>query len=352
MKALVTERLSSKLLDKLAVLFYWAFGSIYLAQRGAEFMVRNNLPLVVSIVEYMAKTGTGTDECLKKKCLPVWVHYYQPIPEIADLEQQHVWDKISDLGGINFQPEKQVVFLAQIGKEFGKECSWPKNPTPDPFEFYTDNPNFSFACAAVSHSMIRKYKPRRLIEIGSGSSSCVIANALEKNLDSSSPVHYEYTIIDPYPTDRVRALAKDNVILLSERVELQDLQMFDQLQENDILFIDSGHSVRTGSDVNFLILDVLPRLAPGVIVHFHDIGLPYEYAKVYFTNPAFRVFWTESYLLQAFLAFNREFEVLLAVNYLMKNHRAEFCTAFPHIDTDEYRFSGSFWLRRVSKTIV
>ena len=133
---------------------------------------------------------------------------------------------------------------------------------------------------------------------------------------------------------------------------MQDPQMFDQLQENDILFIDSGHCVRTGSDVNFLILDVLPRLSPGVVVHFHDIGLPDEYPKVYFTNPDFRVFWTEAYLLQAFLAFNQDFEVLLAVSYLMKNHRAEFCVAFPHIDTDEYRISGSFWLRRLPKPIM
>jgi hypothetical protein len=82
-----------------------------------------------------------------------------------------------------------------------------------------------------------------------------------------------------------------------------DLAFLEELKENDILFIDSGHTVRTRSDVNFLILEVLPRLAPGAIVHFHDIPLPFEYQKVYFTNPTFRVFWTEAYLLQSFLAF-------------------------------------------------
>jgi hypothetical protein len=136
--------------------------------------------------------------------------------------------------------------------------------------------------------------------------------------------------------------------LIKERVELTDIKLFDQLRENDVLFIDSSHTVRTGGDVNYLILDVLPRLAPGVIVHFHDISLPYEYSQVYFTNPSFRVFWTEAYLLQAFLSLNSQYEILLAMNYLMSDCLEEFCSAFPHFEpAKNWANSGSFWIRRV-----
>lgn len=127
-----------------------------------------------------------------------------------------------------------------------------------------------------------------------------------------------------------------------------DIRPFETLGQNDILFIDSGHTVRTGSDVNFLYLDVLPRLAQGVIVHIHDIGLPSEYPKVYFTNPTFRVFWTEAYLLQAFLSLNPHYEIMLAMNYLTADHWDEFCKAFEHFNPDVHKAtSGSFWIRRI-----
>ncbi len=157
----------------------------------------------------------------------------------------------------------------------------------------------------------------------------------------------KYAIIDPYPAPLVKSGLPGLTKIIPERVELVDIALFNNLGEGDILFIDSGHTVRTGGDVNFLFLDVLPRLAPGVIVHVHDINLPYEYPEVYFTNPSFRMFWTEAYLLQAFLAFNSEFEVLLALNYLMTDKKDEFCQAFPYYDPSLHKaISGSFWMRR------
>jgi hypothetical protein len=96
------------------------------------------------------------------------------------------------------------------------------------------------------------------------------------------------------------------------------------------------------------VLDVLPVLAPGVVVHFHDIPLPYEYAEVYFTNPRFRMFWTEAYLLQAFLCHSSAYQVLLAMNFVMRDHGAAFRSAWPYYDPAIHRFpSHSFWIRRV-----
>jgi len=119
------------------------------------------------------------------------------------------------------------------------------------------------------------------------------------------------------------------------------------LEKDDILFIDSSHTVRIGGDVNFLILEILPKLKPGVIIHFHDIPIPNEYPKIYYLNPKFRVFWTESYLLQAFLSLNVEFEILMAIGFIMKVHDEEFKHFFPYYNKNEnLLISSSFWIRR------
>jgi hypothetical protein len=173
----------------------------------------------------------------------------------------------------------------------------------------------------------------------------VIAAALRKN-EKESGKRAEYTLVDPFPENGLEQLPGVGRVL-RQRVELLETALFQTLGENDILFVDSGHTVRTGGDVNFLVLDVLPILAPGVVVHFHDIPLPYEYAETYFTNPQFRMFWTEGYLLQAFLCHNAAYEILLAMNFLMRDHAAVFTSAWPHYDPTIHRFpSHSFWIRR------
>ena len=282
---------------------------------------------VAMLVKRMANTGKGTDECLELGCITRGRSYYSPVPDIFDLENRSVWGRKSELAGVNFRPEKQLELMPKLGQEYGDECTWPQHATEEETEFYLKNNSFSYGCAASLHTIIRHFKPRHFIEIGSGHSSKVISVALEKNKQDESSQAAEYTIIDPYPSEMVSKLPAISR-LVKEKVECVDLKVFESLGSNDILFVDSSHTVKTGGDVNFMLLDVLPRLKPGVLVHFHDINLPYEYPKVYFTNPQFRVFWTEAYLLQAFLAFNSKFEVLLAMNYLQTDHMNEFCKAF------------------------
>jgi hypothetical protein len=293
----------------------------------------------------MAHSGAGTDACLRHDCLPLPVNFHSPVPDLADLEQRGVWNRVSSLEGIDFRAGAQYELLQDLGKNFGQECKWPLSATSDQHQFFTENVSFSYGCAAVLHGILRKFKPRKVIEVGSGNSSLVISGALRRN--SEEGIQAEYVIIDPYPRDIIRKGLPRLTKLFEERVELMEPEIFRQLEENDILFVDSGHVVRMGSDVNFLILDVLPCLAPGVIIHFHDISLPYEYSKVYATNPAFRMFWTEAYLLQAFLSCNSKFEILLAMEYLMKDHKEAFCSAFQSYDPKVHKaISGSFWIRR------
>lgn len=307
--------------------------------------IRGNYNGIAKIVEEMAETGRGTDACLEHHCLPMQVHFYSPVPDIKDLAARRVWDRRSLLPGVDFQVDKQLRFLMELGRQFGNECRWPLKPTGDPSDFHTVNGCFSYGCAASLHTMIRYLRPRQLIEIGSGFSSRVISAAVKCNSDEGNPC--QYVIVDPFPGEGITGGRLSQDRLIQERVELLEAETFEALGENDILFIDSGHTVRTGSDVNFLFLEVLPRLRPGVVIHVHDICLPYEYPKVYFTNPSFRVFWTEAYLLQAFLAFNTEFEVLLAMNFIQTDHMGAFCEAFPHFNLEEnWAHSGSFWIRR------
>jgi len=314
---------------------------------ATRFTVRRFTPVLARMISYMARTGLGTDECLRRGALPMPVHYHSPVPDLKDLEQRQVWNRRSDLAGIDFRPEAQVAFLRELGQEFGRECDWPLLPSDDLHQLHIKNGNFSYGCAASLHCVLRHFKPRRVIEIGSGNSSLVVAAALSLNSKESATGRGNYTIVDPYPRPIIENGLPGLTQLIKERVELLDVGFFNDLRENDVLFIDSGHTVRTGSDVNYLMLEVLPRLSPGVIVHFHDIHLPYEYSRVYATNPQFRMFWTEAYLLQAFLCLNSQFEVLLGLAYLMMDQRDSFQSAFPLYDPIEHQdVSGSFWIRR------
>jgi hypothetical protein len=304
--------------------------------------------VLAPLISHMTTTGLGTDACLAHGCLPLPVHYYSPVPDLTDLNNRQVWTRRSNLPGIEWNMAEQLALLALIGGRFGGECNWPPAPTGDPMQYYTENNSFIFGCAAGTHCMIRYSLPGHVIEIGSGYSSLVINGALELNARDISR-SCEYTIIDPYPQQFINpGLSRLNK-LMGQRVETVNPVVFQQLQANDILFIDSGHTVRIGSDVNFLILEILPLLNPGVIIHFHDIPMPYEYPAAYYTNPAFRMLWTESYLLQAFLCHNNQFRILLALDCIMREHLPEFKQAFCHYDPAIYHNgSGSFWIQKRS----
>jgi len=111
--------------------------------------------VLAPIITHMARTGIGTDLCLRLESLPLPVNFHSPVPDLEDLERRKVWDRRSDLVGVDFRPDAQVAFLLKLGKEFGRECDWPLNPSGDPYMFYTENSSFSYGCAAVTHSILR-----------------------------------------------------------------------------------------------------------------------------------------------------------------------------------------------------
>ena len=183
--------------------------------------------------------------------------------------------------------------------------------------------------------MVRHFQSRFIIEVGSGFSSLVLGAAAAEN-DSAGIIS-----IEPFPREFLRKGFPGLRSLIEKKVQDIDLNFFSQLESGDILFIDSSHTVKIGGDVNYLFLEVLPRLKPGVIVHVHDIFLPFDYRRDWVLDE-FR-FWTEQYLLQAFMMFNSEFEVVMANSYLNHYHQEDLKAAFPDLPSWE---GGSFWLRR------
>ena len=259
------------------------------------------------------------------------VHFYEPIPDTQSLPET-LWSKASELPGINMNDSAQLDLLRNhFSKLRGEYETLSAEPSPGqlcPFRG-TD--------VLVAYCMVRHFQPRRIIEVGSGFSSLVLSRAAAKNKSSS------LICIDPFPNELIR---KDNSIpvlqsLIESKVQDVHVEFFSQLESGDILFIDSSHTVKIGGDVNYLFLEVLPRLKPGVIVHVHDIFLPFEYRRDWMMEE-FR-FWTEQYLLQAFLIFNSQFEVLMANSYLNHYYLPDLKAAFPNL---RRWIGGSFWIQR------
>ena len=259
------------------------------------------------------------------------VHFYEPIPDTQSLPET-LWSQPSELVGIDMNDAMQLELLRNSFSKFRQEYETiPAEPLPGqlwPFRG-TD--------VLVAYCMVRHFQPRRIIEIGSGFSSLVLGRAAASNKSSA------LICIDPFPhkltREKNRIPALQSVI--ESKVQDVDVEFFSQLESGDILFIDSSHTVKTGGDVNYLFLEVMPRLKPGVIVHVHDIFLPFEYRRDWMLKE-FR-FWTEQYLLQAFLIFNPEFEVLIANSYLNHYYSADLKAAFPNL---RRWIGGSFWMQR------
>ncbi len=263
--------------------------------------------------------------------------FYSPIPELDKLPEGW-WDRVAELPGIDLGLDRQVAFLAERLAGPMAEFDPPRAPTEDAFRYRTDNPSYSHMDAAVLYAMVRALKPARIMELGSGHSTLVTAEAVRRNAAEGAPCRLE--VFDPYPgvvTEELPGLAA------LRRTPAQELPhaAFEDLAAGDVLFVDTTHTVKTGSDVNFVVLDVLPRLAPGVVVHVHDIFLPFEYPRGF--AEAFGLYWTEQYLLQAFLSMNPGYEVLFA-NAALTGLRAE--ALAERLPAGTPPGGSAFWMRR------
>lgn len=266
-------------------------------------------------------------------------HFYSPIPDIVSLER--AWPADSALAGIDMRENSQLVLLERFSAAYKSEYdAFPGALVPDvPYRYFLANGAYESVDAEILYCMVRAYHPKRIFEIGSGYSTRVSAEALSKNGDGGELVGFE-----PYPSPVLRAGFPGLTRLVPKKIQDVPLETFDALEANDVLFIDSSHAASTGSDVVREYLEIIPRVKPGVLVHIHDIFLPRDYPKEWVLKE--HRFWNEQYLLQAFLAFNSDFEVLWAGQYMHMRHPEAFTAAFASYDPARVS-PGSFWIRRI-----
>ena len=267
-------------------------------------------------------------------------HFYSPLPafdEIAKEESRIFGPMPREIPGVDLREAEQLHLLEQFAK-FYPDIPFRIDATPGlRYHFY--NPSYAYSDGVMLHCMLRHLKPKRLIEIGSGYSSCVTLDTNDLFLGGT----LETTFIEPYP-DLLKSLISDadraRVKILPKRLQDVELDLFSSLGAGDVLFIDSTHVSRIDSDVNRLFFDILPALAPGVVIHFHDIFYPFEYPK---ESIQFGRAWNEMYVLRAFLQYNRSFRILLMNTFMAHFHRQFLQENMPLCLTN---IGGSIWLEK------
>jgi hypothetical protein len=206
---------------------------------------------------------------------------------------------------------------------------------------------FQSGDAEVFYAFIRHFKPKLIMEVGSGFSTLVASQAAVAN-EKVNRNDTQIIAIEPYPPHFLNYSIPHLTRIITRKVQDIDIEEFRSLQENDILFIDSTHVVKTGSDVNYLYLEVLPLLKKGVVVHIHDIFLPRDYTHRMLVD--MHMYFTEQYLLQAFLTHNESWKVLWGSAFMHFHHADLIAAAFPTYQPS-VRYGGSFWIQKLKETV-
>jgi len=267
------------------------------------------------------------------------IHYYEPLPDFQNLTQAMLETRrVSP--GIDFAVPAQVSLLETLVAESRAELDGIVQEGA--FDFA--NTLFTGFDACAYYALIRHLRPKRVIEIGSGYSTRIASLALARNEAGGSPG--EITCIEPYPEARLTQ-SDAHYRLIQKPVQEVALATFEELSMNDILMIDSSHVAKTGSDVCYEFLAILPRLKPGVWVHVHDIFFPQDYPCEWVIDE--RKAYNEQYILEAFLSGNKSFIPKLANHWLVLDHREVVDTLCPPAATgcvSRARLGNSFWMCR------
>ena len=207
--------------------------------------------------------------------------------------------------------------------------------------FHTQNSQFSWLDSRALFVLLRKWRPSRIIEVGSGFSSLLMADVNRRFFDSKCNI----TCIEPFPRPFLKAGVQGIGGLIEKKIQDVPLGFFETLGAGDILFIDSTHVSKTGSDVNYLFFEILPRLKPGVYIHIHDIFLPNEYPKEWVLEE--NRSWNEQYLLRALLMYSSAFKVVFGCSYAFTAMPALVQSALNHPRKHAFA-GGSIWIQKIS----
>jgi hypothetical protein len=268
-------------------------------------------------------------------------HYGSPLPSGREIKEQSArfFGSTGSADGISSGIEKQLELLDEFSA-YHDDFAPNENAAPGKLYYYR-NDMYGFADGLILYCFLRHFNPGKIVEVGSGHSSALMLDCGKSFLPDT-----HFTFIDPYSTtigDVLKANAgSGNYRLVREPVQDVDLSVYSELGENDILFIDSSHVVRIGSDLSTILYSILPSLKRGVIVHFHDIYYPFEYHQAMLDEGRA---WNEIYFVRAFLQFNSAFEILFFNSLLERKYIDEVRAKLPNY----FRSGGnSLWLRKTA----
>ena len=268
-------------------------------------------------------------------------HFYSPIPQLHEAlsSQQaayaHRFER--ECPGVDLQEQEQLSLLDKF-RTLYVDFDLPEQPQ-ESYRYYFANGFFPGGDAVILYSIMRHFKPRHIIEVGSGFSSAAMLDINEKYMGKGVRLQF----IEPYP-DRLYYLLSESDLkrnkIYVQKLQNTELAIFDDLRENDILFIDSSHVLRIGSDVMYLLFNILPHLNPGVVIHIHDIPWPFEYPREYIMVGRA---WNEVYALRAFLQYNNHFKILFFNSYMHTFYGEELRASMPIFASTP---SSSIWIQK------
>lgn len=311
-------------------------------------------------------------------------HFYSPLPsisEIAECEERIFSYMLSEIEGIDMRENEQMRLFDQLTEHYKKLPYRPidaiydeikkykenlllatneveknaikqdaverysaliKANKPRNFRYLLDNPSYGYTDGIVLFCMMCHLKPKKIIEVGSGYSSCMILDTNEAFFDDS----IDFTSIEPYP-ELLISLMRENdsekINLLRMKLQDVDIELFKSLQANDILLVDSSHVSKIDSDVNRLFFEILPCIESGVYIHLHDIFYPFEYPKEWIYEGRA---WNESYMLRAFLLYNNSFRITFFTSFMQRFHRNYLESRIPLFARND---GGSIWIQKLSR---
>jgi Methyltransferase domain len=272
-------------------------------------------------------------------------HFYSPFVDLEGLKEHHARIDSSDvtvIPAVNLRIDEQRALFAQLS-DFAAAVEFSKTEADSRANgrrYWVENPAYGDTDARFLTAMLHHFKPRRLMELGCGYSSAVTLDARDRYLESE----LEITFLDPYPQlleSLVRESDRSSVTIMPIGTQHVDLDLIAELGENDVLFIDSTHVSKTGSDVNRIFFEILPAVRPGVLIHLHDIFPRFEYPPDWVQEGRA---WTEQYVLRAFLQYNTAFEIVMWPGLLWALDAGSMVDNFPAMATNA---GGAFWMRRL-----
>ena len=282
---------------------------------------------------------------LRERQTPTWAppgHFYSPIVNPDDPHVKAAF-RARDQGdleadGVALDARLVMDWLQRLAKHYGNP-KFPEQPEPG-WRYHMDNPAFAFGDGIVYACMIQELRPKRIVEVGAGYSTCLAMDVLDRSGGGG-----ELTIIEPFPDVLLRLLPPDDRYRAAiQRIPLQSapIEFFTALGKNDILFIDSSHVAKMGSDVNDYLFRILPTLRSGVYVHIHDIPYPFEYSSAWIVDE--NRSWNEAYVLHAFLQYNSAFRIVFWNHFVKRKMESAVREALPKF----LRNCGAgIWLERV-----